>query len=431
MFCLKCGAENKDGAKFCSACGASLTEVTWSVPEPAVDAAAPEPEPVPEPEGVPAPAPEPEPVPAPETIPAPAPAPAPAPEPVTAPAPAPAPEPVTEPAPAPAPAPEPAPEPNSDIPAPPITVKEPPQNWPDYSEQGPVQEGGKTKKSLGTGAIVGIVVGALAVIALLVTVVVSMTGTSSGDEGRGSAAIEDSSGDGVQIEGFGEGLGGAGGSDSGDGAVAGGDLTGTIFDLASYEGTPSEVEDFLQGSGLEISGSWASDGSEYMEPYASITFAGAYSGAVPIESTDDEFEVSVQVELGSTPVTWDEDGYADDVVASLDDLAEDAKVTGVTVEFKSPVEAPDFATAASAIFDSMGLPVGERVSASDDDILASALSEFGLPEDAGDTADYFGDVLFVDSDAITFMGNDGYAQVSLMGGDDFGNVTLVGIDVYA
>ena len=48
MFCLKCGAENKDGAKFCSACGASLTEVTWSVPEPVVDAAAPEPEPVPD-----------------------------------------------------------------------------------------------------------------------------------------------------------------------------------------------------------------------------------------------------------------------------------------------------------------------------------------------------------------------------------------------
>ena len=40
MFCTRCGARNDDSAKFCSQCGASLTDVTWTVreqdPEPPV-----------------------------------------------------------------------------------------------------------------------------------------------------------------------------------------------------------------------------------------------------------------------------------------------------------------------------------------------------------------------------------------------------------
>ena len=56
-----------------------------------------------------------------------------------------------------------------------------------------------------------------------------------------------------------------------------------VFDLAAYDASPAEIEDFLQSSGLELSGSWASAGSDYTEPYANVTFSGTYDGDMPIE----------------------------------------------------------------------------------------------------------------------------------------------------
>lgn len=93
-FCINCGSQIPDGAKFCPSCGSPAA----SIPTPAP---APVPEPIPAPtpvyESTPEPAPEPVPVPAPEPtpvsapIPAPAPAPEPAPEPIPTSAPAPVP----------------------------------------------------------------------------------------------------------------------------------------------------------------------------------------------------------------------------------------------------------------------------------------------------------------------------------------------------
>ncbi len=76
-FCINCGSQVSDGAKFCAACGTPVA----SVPTPAP---APEPVPEPIPEPVAAPALEPEPIP--EPVPEPEPIPVPEPEPVPAPA---------------------------------------------------------------------------------------------------------------------------------------------------------------------------------------------------------------------------------------------------------------------------------------------------------------------------------------------------------
>lgn len=375
MFCLNCGAKNDDGAKFCTTCGAPLAGAAQPSPQPA---------PTPQSEALTTPLDEP-----------------------------------TQGAAYP-----------SEVPAPPIFSEEPsqpPQEWPDYSDQGPVQEGGRPKKGLGTGAIVGIIVGALVVIALIVTAVLFATGTISLGGGSGeSPAAEEPSGD-AEINGLGKGL-----SDvSGSGSVEATDVSGTIFDLAAYDASPAEIEDFLQSSGLELSGSWASSGSDYTEPYANVTFSGTYDGDMPIEMDGNDLSVTVQANIGSTPVTWDEDGYADDFLASLDDLAEDAQVTGISIEFNSTVEASGFAGAAHTLFASMGLPDVVSVSASDEDILASSIAEFGLAESDGDTADYIGDVLFADGGSFTFRGREASCQVSLMGGEDFGNSTMVEVGVYS
>ena len=65
MFCIKCGAQNEEGAKFCTNCGASLTDVVWSAPQ-AAPTSSPESELEPEPELEEESEPEPDPDPAPE-----------------------------------------------------------------------------------------------------------------------------------------------------------------------------------------------------------------------------------------------------------------------------------------------------------------------------------------------------------------------------
>lgn len=98
-YCIACGKQISDTAKFCPYCGGRQPETT------------PAPAPAPEPASAPVPAPAPETAPAPAPAPEPAPAPAPISEPEQHPAPAPKPEPAPAPEPEPAPAPEPAPGP--------------------------------------------------------------------------------------------------------------------------------------------------------------------------------------------------------------------------------------------------------------------------------------------------------------------------------
>lgn len=138
--CSQCGAEVREGAKFCEMCGAKIEEkpqpnvcpqcgqeyapgqafcsncgYRLNAPAPQEPVQEPIPEPVPEPIPEPVPEPIPEPAPAPEVAPMPAPAPeaapAPAPQPAPQPVPAPAPAPMYQAAPAPQPVPGPMPQP--------------------------------------------------------------------------------------------------------------------------------------------------------------------------------------------------------------------------------------------------------------------------------------------------------------------------------
>ena len=278
---------------------------------------------------------------------------------------------------------------------------------------------------------IGIIVGGVAVVALIVAAVLFLGGSPTADAPSDEPAAKEDVDSDVKVDGIGEGLTGVGkgDGDTGSDVAAATDLGGTVFDLSRYEGTPSEVEDFLQSSGLELSDSWASDGGGFGDAYANVSFAGPYGGATPIEGTGEELMVTVEVSLGSTAVTWDEDGYAEDLVSSLDELASDAEVTGVTIDFDSPVAPSDFPSAARAIYTAMDLPVGSYVSASNDELLSSALAEFGISDDNGDVTDYIGDVLFVDGASFAFRGRDAYCQVSLMGGEEFGNTTMVTVDI--
>lgn len=387
MFCIKCGAQNEDGARFCTACGASLTDVVWSAPK-ADPAPRPEPESDSEPDQDPAPETAPETAPAPET-----------------------PE-----AAAGAPEPDFSPSEGEEPPVEEPPVEVPPQEWPDYAEQGPIMEGGSSKRSLGTGAILGIIVGVLAVLSLIIVGVFSATGTLP-------------SGDDAPVESLEEKLDALLGD--GSGSVDPAELAGTVFDLTNYEATPHDIGDFLEGNDFALIGSWASEGGSYSVPYMSVTYAGDYDGPAPIPIDGTYVEVTVQVELGSTQIVWDEDGYADDAISSLGELADDAVVTGVQIDFYTSVGPDSFASAAHAAFSSMELSRASGVSASSEGILDSALTEFGLSAGAGDVSDYIGDVLFVTGDPLEFAGREAYCQVSLMGGEEFGGDTMAGISVFS
>lgn len=117
-YCIACGKQISDTAKFCPYCGGRQPETT-PAPAPAPE---PAPAPISEPEQHPAPAPKPEPVADPVPAPAPKPEPAPAPEPASGPTPEPQPaapaapaasasQPEANPAPQSAPGPQPAPAP--------------------------------------------------------------------------------------------------------------------------------------------------------------------------------------------------------------------------------------------------------------------------------------------------------------------------------
>ena len=123
-YCIACGKQISDTAKFCPYCGGRQPETT------------PAPAPAPEPAPAPAPAPEPAPAPAPISEPEQHPAPAPKPGPVADPVPAPAPKP--EPAPAPEPASGPTPEPQPAAPAAPAaSASQPEANPAPQSAPGP------------------------------------------------------------------------------------------------------------------------------------------------------------------------------------------------------------------------------------------------------------------------------------------------------
>ncbi|WP_204813241.1 zinc ribbon domain-containing protein [Olsenella uli] len=337
MFCMKCGAQNEDGAKFCTVCGAPLG---------GAQTAAPQPEP-----------------------------------PVEAPAPAPE---------------EPA-------------FETPPQNWPDYSEQGPVQEGGAPKKGLGTGAIVAIVVGAVVVVALVVVAALFMTGTLSlgGAAAEQPAAeqpaAEEPAGDGEdgEIEGFGDGVGGAG--DSAEVV----DVSGTAFDRATYSGTPAEIDDALEAAGLSLDGTSAyhydgSSDSLYLD------YKGTVGGPFPVADAGGEVSVTLNLDAEEFDFPWDEDDSAYDFDVNPAELPEDTTLYSANISFDADLDPEEFVSTVVALRDSLGFSGDvSMLSVTSSDLADEATDALGIGDDV--SINIHGDASY---DCITVYFEDGTLDIT-------------------
>lgn len=344
MFCMKCGAQNEDGAKFCTTCGASLEGIAWSTPQ---DASAP--------------------APAPEAAPAPEPVEVPAPEPVVAPAP----EPATKEAPQ---VPESWGEPVDGM---------PPQEWPDASEPSPIQESGQPKKGLGTGAIVGIIVGGIVVVALIVVAALFMTGTLSLGGTPDEPAKEEPAGDDGDVS-----IGGEIGNlveDPGSGdepAADPADVSGTVFDRTSYDGAPTEIADALEAAGLSLDGTSAyhyDDGSDSLY----LDYTGTVDGALPVEGADDEVSVALSFGAEEFDFPWDEDDSAYDFDVNLAELPADTELRAANISFDVDLEPEEFVSTIVALRDSLGLSgdVG-MLSATSSELADQAADALGISDEA-------------------------------------------------
>lgn len=334
MFCMKCGAQNENGAKFCTTCGASLEGITWSAPQDAPASA-----------------------PAPETTPTPDPTP----EPVEAPTP----EPAAEEAPQ---APESWGDPASEM---------PPQEWPGASEPSPIQESGQAKKGLGTGAIVGIIVGGVVVVALIVVAALFMTGTLSlGGTTPDEPAKEEPAGDDGDIS-----IGGEIGNLTGDPAEVV-DVSGTVFDRTSYDGTPTEIADALEAAGFSLDGTSAyhyDDGSDSLY----LDYTGTVDGALPVEGADDEVSVTLNFGAEEFDFSWDEDDSAYDFDVNLAELPADAELYAVGINLDADLEPEEFVSAIVALRDSLGLSGDvSMLSATSSELADQATDALGISDEA-------------------------------------------------
>ena len=334
MFCMKCGAQNEDGAKFCTTCGASLESITWSAPQDAPASA-----------------------PAPETTPTPDPTP----EPVEAPTP----EPAAEEAPQ---APESWGDPASEM---------PPQEWPGASEPSPIQESGQAKKGLGTGAIVGIIVGGVVVVALIVVTALFMTGTLSlGGTTPDEPAKEEPAGDDGDIS-----IGGEIGSLTGDPAEVV-DVSGTVFDRTSYDGTPTEIADALEAAGFSLDGTSAyhyDDGSDSLY----LDYTGTVDGELPVEGADDEVSVTLNFGAEEFDFSWDEDDSAYDFDVNLAELPADTELYAVSINLDADLEPEEFVSAIVALRDSLGLSGDvSMLSATSSELADQATDALGISDEA-------------------------------------------------
>lgn len=359
MFCMKCGAQNEDGAKFCTTCGASLEGITWSAPQDAPASA-----------------------PAPETTPTPDPTP----EPVEAPTP----EPAAEEAPQ---APESWGDPASEM---------PPQEWPGASEPSPIQESGQAKKGLGTGAIVGIIVGGVVVVALIVVAALFMTGTLSlGGTTPDEPAKEEPVGDDGDVS-----IGGEIGNLTGDPAEVV-DVSGTVFDRASYDGTPTEICDALEAAGLSLDGTSAyhyegSSDSLYLD------YTGTVDGALPVEGADDEVRVALSFGAEEFDFPWDEDDSAYDFDVNLAELPADTELYAVDIDFEADLEPEEFVSTIVALRDSLGLSGDvSMLSATSSELADQAADALGISDDA--SISIHGDASY---DCVTVYFEDGMLDIT-------------------
>lgn len=212
----------------------------------------------------------------------------------------------------------------------------PPLEWPDGSVQGPVQDGGKGSKGLGTGAVVGIVVGAVALVAVAAAAFLFLGGSPTSGEKLSvglagpvqSDAAQDAPDDSAP-------------DDVAPDAGPAGSVVGTVFDEGLYGQDLASVEASLKEHGLSIDGSTAfSYGGTSDSLY--LTLSGEVDKAFPVAGSDDEVMLTLYLESDDFAFDWDEDGYAADCVTSLAELPEDAELVSAAFIFEADVEVEDF-----------------------------------------------------------------------------------------
>lgn len=211
----------------------------------------------------------------------------------------------------------------------------PPQEWPDGSGQGPVQDGGKGSKGLGTGAVVGIVVGVVALVAVAAAAFLFLGGSPSSGEKLSVGLAGPVQGDVAQD------APDDSAPDAEPAAEPAGSVVGTVFDEGIYGQDLASVEASLKEHGLSIDGSTAfSYGGTSDSLYLSLS--GEVDKAFPVAGSDDEVMLTLYLESDDFAFDWDEDGYAADCVTSLADLPEDTELVSAAFVFETDAEVEDF-----------------------------------------------------------------------------------------
>ena len=352
MFCLKCGANNVDGAKFCSSCGAELVG-SPSQPE-GVDqgGAQPQSQPWDQPQPQPQPQPWDQSQPQPQS------------------------QPWYQP-----------------------PVQEPPQEWPRGDGVDPVQGGGSPKKPR-TGLIVGIVVGVVVLAIVGVVAFLFLSGTIGGGSSdqevveqeaddkneKGDADDKDEKGNADDKDEKGNAddkdeKGDADDKDKKPGIEVNGDVDGTVFESDFYQQDLEALESSLLDAGLSSSYANACHYDD-MEDTLYVGYTGTVDEVFPIEGSGAEVYVSLVIKAEDFAFTWDEDGYALDINVVLANLPADSVLLSASINFELDVEDADFPAALEAASEAVGAS-GDitSLSASSRDLADEAISFMGVDED--------------------------------------------------
>ena len=351
MFCTKCGAQNADGAKFCTTCGAPLgNSETAATPQPSTEASQP---PI---EGDKTSV---------QTI-------------------------------------------SYDVSSPSNAAasssqasgsQEPPQSWPDKGDSHQNPNGKKSKKT----AII-IAVGVVILVVIATVVGLTMAGVISfGDNATEEAAVEEvaTSDDASEKS-----------KDKEKDSSKKRSSSDSYFEADFYDCEPGELQSSLEDLGFELSDVSAygpSDGNNDHPGTLFATFTGDAPEDLPgLKGT--EIEISVGIDLtGDEKFSYDSSGYADQPVDSLDELSDECTVTSVILAYESDASKDEFVSIVRDIADTYSFDKPSYASASDDELLDEAVDEFKLSsENAHIESSYVGDVLYLSGSdwSISIMGGD-------------------------
>lgn len=210
--------------------------------------------------------------------------------------------------------------------------------------------------------------------------------------------------------------------------ITGNDLSGTLFDLSLYEQSLADVEKALQDEGLEFEDSWGyRSGSAYQQ--VSLTYGGTVAPTGPISMRGEDFSVSVVVDPGSSEIAWDEQGYCDDQVRSLSELADDARLIGLDISFSTDIDSTGFAEASLGIRDALGLSGMRWVIASSPRLLEETFSLLATDYTVELDESYSNDTVIFGSEPFVLAGSSVSCTVNLREGygtvgDELSRVTI-------